>query len=55
MNCGEKLKMLRTGQKMTQQALADRIGVTRQTLAKYETGESLPDIDKCMALADVFG
>ena len=30
------------------------IGVSRQTLSKYETGESLPDIEKCKLLADVF-
>ena len=35
--------------------LADKIGVSRQTLSKYETGESLPDIEKCMALAELFG
>ncbi len=31
------------------------IGVSRQTLSKYETGESLPDIEKCKLLADIFG
>ncbi len=35
--------------------MADKIGVSRQTLSKYETGDSLPDIEKCMAIADVFG
>ena len=39
---------------MSQEELADRIGVTRQTLSKYETGESLPDIERCKAIADVF-
>lgn len=39
---------------MSQEELAEQIGVTRQTLSKYETGESLPDIDKCRAIADVF-
>ena len=40
---------------MSQEDLADRIGVTRQTLSKYETGESLPDLEKSKAIADVFG
>ena len=40
---------------MSQDELADQIGVSRQTLSKYETGESLPDIEKCKRLADVFG
>ena len=40
---------------MSQDELADQIGVSRQTLSKYETGESLPDIERCKRLADVFG
>ena len=39
----------------SQDELADKIGISRQTLSKYETGESLPDIEKCMLLADIFG
>ena len=39
----------------SQDELADRIGITRQTMSKYETGESLPDIEKCKLLADIFG
>ena len=40
---------------MSQDELAEQINVSRQTLSKYETGESLPDIEKCKKLADVFG
>lgn len=50
----DNLISLRKIHNLSQEELADRIGVTRQTLSKYETGESLPDIDKCMALANVF-
>jgi len=39
----------------SQDELAEKIGVTRQTLSKYETGESLPDIERCKILADAFG
>ena len=35
----------------SQDELAEKIGVSRQTLSKYETGESLPDIEKCRLLA----
>ena len=38
----------------SQDELAEKIGVSRQTLSKYETGESLPDIERCKLLAEVF-
>lgn len=37
----------------SQDELAEKIGVSRQTLSKYETGESLPDIERCKLLAEV--
>lgn len=52
---GENLVELRKYHNMSQEELAEKIDVSRQTLSKYETGESLPDIGKCKALADVFG
>ena len=51
----ENLTELRKLHNMSQEELAEKIGVSRQTLSKYETGESLPDIEKCRLLADVFG
>ncbi|MCR5736032.1 MAG: helix-turn-helix domain-containing protein [Eubacterium sp.] len=51
----KNLVELRKMKKMSQEELAERIGVSRQTLSKYETGESLPDIEKCKALAEAFG
>ena len=51
----DNLISLRKMNRMSQEELAERIGVTRQTLSKYETGESLPDIEKSRAIADVFG
>ena len=51
----DNLVELRKYHAMSKEELAARIGVSRQTLSKYETGESLPDIEKCKALADVFG
>lgn len=51
----DNLIELRKYHNMSQEELAEKIGVSRQTLSKYETGESLPDIEKCKALADVFG
>lgn len=51
----DNLTELRKLHNMSQEELAEKINVSRQTLSKYETGESLPDIDKCKALAEVFG
>ena len=51
----DNLISLRKLSGLSQEELADRIGVSRQTLSKYETGESLPDVEKCKRLADVFG
>ena len=52
---GENLMELRKFHNMSQEELAELIGISRQTLSKYETGESLPDIEKCKMIADVFG
>lgn len=55
MSFAENLVELRKYHDFSQEELADMIGVSRQTLSKYETGESLPDIEKCKRLANVFG
>ena len=51
----DNLMELRKYHSLSQEELAERIGVSRQTLSKYETVESLRDIELCKALADVFG
>ncbi len=51
----DNLVELRKIHDLSQEELADKIGVSRQTLSKYETGESLPDIEKCKLIADAFG
>lgn len=40
---------------MTQEDIAEKLGVTRQSVAKWESGETIPDLDKCKLLADIFG
>lgn len=50
----DNLVELRKLHRMSQEELAERMQVSRQTISKYETGESLPDIDKCKMLADIF-
>ena len=48
----DNLLFLRKAKHLSQEELADQIGVSRQTLSKYETGEALPDIEKCKHLAE---
>lgn len=50
----DNLISLRKMHSMTQEALAEQLGITRQTLSKWETGESLPDIEKCAQIAQIF-
>lgn len=54
MGFSENLIELRKLNNYSQEDLAEIIGVSRQTLSKYETGESLPDIEKCRLLAETF-
>lgn len=54
MSFANNLVELRKLHDYSQETLAELIGVSRQTLSKYETGEALPDIEKCKRLADVF-
>ena len=49
----DNLVSLRKMHGFSQDELAEKIGISRQTLSKYETGESLPDIEKCKLLAEV--
>lgn len=51
----DNLMELRKLNGYSQEELAEKIGVSRQTLSKYETGESLPDLEKSKTIADVFG
>lgn len=48
------LRALRMHGGYTMELLAEWIGVSRQTIAKWENGESLPDIEKCRGLAQIY-
>lgn len=48
------LVWLRKHYQYTQEEIAQQVGVSRQSVAKWESGESLPDIDNCMALAKIY-
>ena len=51
----DNLVHLRKLNRLTQEDIAEKVGVTRQAIAKWESGETVPDLDKCRLLADVFG
>ena len=51
---GENIAALRRLAGLSQEALAEKLDVSRQTLAKWESGESVPDVLRCDALAELF-
>lgn len=55
MNIGEKLYELRKGKNLSQEEVADKLNVTRQTISKWETNQSTPDFDKIKPLCELYG
>lgn len=53
-NIAANLRYLRNISRLSQEEVAERIGVSRQAVAKWENGDSLPDIINCEALADLY-
>lgn len=49
------LKLLRKQHGLTQEAVAEKLGVSRQAVAKWERGECLPDIESIISIADMYG
>lgn len=54
MSFAKNLQYLRKRDKVTQEELADRLGVSRQSVSKWETGEAYPETEKLLALCDLF-
>lgn len=54
MKFGENLYNLRKSQKMSQEKLAEKVGVSRQSVSKWENGETYPEMDKILKLCDIF-
>lgn len=55
MTFGERLLAYRNAVNLSQEKLAEKVGVTRQTVSKWETNQSVPDFDKILPLCEVFG
>ncbi len=51
---GENIAILRKKAGLSQEALAEKLDVSRQTVAKWESGESIPDVLRCDAMAELF-
>ena len=51
----ENIVRLRKLMQMTQEDIAEAVGVSRQAVAKWESGETIPDLEKCKLLAELFG
>lgn len=51
----EQIYTLRRRQGLSQEQLAEKLGVSRQTVSKWETGASTPDLPKLLALSVCFG
>lgn len=51
----ENLVMLRNLKGLSQEQIAEVIGISRQSYAKWEQGETIPDIEKCDRLAQFYG
>ena len=54
MDLGENLYNLRKKKNLSQEEVAEKLNVTRQTISKWETGESKPDFDKIVPICNLF-
>ena len=54
MNFSEKLLTLRKANDLTQEQLAEKLDVSRQSVSKWESGQATPDLEKIVALSTVF-
>ena len=55
MTIGERLLNLRKEKNISQEELADILGVSRQTISKWELDQTTPDFDKLVPLCEYFG
>ena len=54
MNIGDRIQTLRKLRGISQEELADKIGVSRQAVSKWESEQSTPDLVKVILLSDFF-
>ena len=51
----ENISMLRSVNGYSQEEVAEEIGISRQAYAKWEKGETVPDVERCQKLAELYG
>ena len=54
MNFNEKLMMLRKNKNLSQEQLGNELNVARQTVSKWELGETTPEMDKLIKMSEIF-
>ncbi|MDO5061946.1 MAG: helix-turn-helix transcriptional regulator [Peptostreptococcaceae bacterium] len=54
MNIADRIRELRKSKGISQEELAEKLGVSRQAISKWESEQSIPDIDKILSLSDYF-
>nr|MDD6335898.1 helix-turn-helix domain-containing protein [bacterium] len=54
MNMADRIQYLRKVKGISQEELADQIGVSRQAVSKWESEQSVPDIDKIISMSEYF-
>ena len=54
MNISDRIQSLRKARGITQEQLADAVGVSRQAVSKWEAEQSVPDLERIVAMAEYF-
>lgn len=54
MNIADKIRLLRKREGVSQEELANQLKTSRQAISKWENGQSIPDLDKIVALSKYF-
>lgn len=55
MTLGKKLTLLRKQNGLSQEQLAEKLGIARQTVSKWETGQAIPELDGLISLSNLYG